>query len=75
MRRMGTTEHELQHEYDKYRRVGMMQSYGAFERQIETMLKESNEMNTHRASTLGSNPAVAQKAPMPPCHAAVLVLN
>ena len=51
MRRTDTTEHELQHEYDKYRRVGMMQSYGAFERQIETMLKESNEMNTYRAST------------------------
>ena len=40
MRRMDTTEHDLQHEYDKYRRAKMMQSYGASERQIETMLKE-----------------------------------
>ena len=52
-----------------------MQSYGASERQIETMLKESNEMNTYRASTPWLEPAVAQKAPMPPCPAAVLVLN
>ena len=51
MRRVGTTEHDLQHEYDKYSRAEMMQPYGASERQIETMLKESNEMNTYRAST------------------------
>ena len=70
-----TTEHDLQHEYDKYSRAEMMQSYGASERQIETMLKESNEMNTYRASTPWLEPAVAQKAPMPPCPAAVLVLN
>ncbi len=75
MRRTDTTEHDLQHEYDKYNRAEMMQSYGASERQIETMLKESNEMNTYRASTPWLEPAVAQKAPMPPCPAAVLVLN
>ena len=46
-----TTAHDLQHEYDKYSRAEVMQSYGASERQIETMLKESNEMNTYRAPT------------------------
>ena len=50
LKRTDTTEQDLQHEYDKYRRAEMMHSYGASERQIETMLKESDEMNTHRAS-------------------------
>ena len=35
----------------RYRRAELMQAYGASERQIETMLKESDEMNTHRAPT------------------------
>lgn len=69
LRRTDTTEHDLQHEYDKYRRAEMMQSYGASERQIETMLKESDEMNTHRASAPWLEPAVAPKAPTPPCPA------
>ena len=34
-RRTDTTEHDLQHEYDKYRRAEMMQSYGDSERQIK----------------------------------------
>ena len=70
-----TTEHDLQHEYDKYNRAEMMQSYGASERQIETMLKESNEMNTYRASTPRLEPAVAQKAPdaAVPCRSAELM--
>lgn len=50
LRRVGTTEHELQHEADKYRRAATMQRFGATERQIESMLKESDEMNTNRAS-------------------------
>ena len=45
LRRTGTTEHDLQHEYDKYLRVEVMRTYGASERQIETMLKESDGMN------------------------------
>lgn len=50
LKRTDTTEQDLQHEYDKYRRAELMQAHGASERQIETMLKESDEMNTHRAS-------------------------
>lgn len=69
MRRMDTTEHALQHGYDKYRRAEMMQSYGASERQIETMLKESDEMYNYRASSPRLEPTVPPKAPMPPCHA------
>lgn len=65
LRRTDTTEHDLQHEYDKYRRAEMMQSYGASERQIETMLKESDEMNTHRASAPWLDTPVP-KAPPPP---------
>ena len=65
-RRTYTTEHDLQHEYDKYRRAEMMQSYGASERQIETMLKESDEMYT---PTPMREPAVPPKAPPPPCPA------
>ena len=44
----------------------MMQSYGASERQIETMFKESDEMYTH---TPMREPAVPPKAPPPPCPA------
>ena len=65
-RRTYTTEHDLQHEYDKYRRAEMMQSYGASERQIETMLKELDEMYT---SILRREPAVPPKAPPPQCPA------
>ena len=64
MRRVDTTEHDLQHEYDKYRRAEMMQSYGASERQTETMLKETetmlketDEMNPYRASATWLEPA------------------
>ena len=63
LRRTDTTEHDLQHEYDKYRRAELMQSYGASERQIETMLKESDEMYT---STPRREPARYQ----PRSHAA-----
>ena len=66
LRRTDATEHDLQHEYDKYRRAEMMQSYGASERQIKTMLKESDEMNI---STPRREPAVPPKAPPPPCDA------
>ena len=66
LRRTYTTEHDLQHEYDKYRRAEMMQSYGASERQIETMFKESDEMYT---PTPMREPAVPPKAPPPPCPA------
>jgi len=45
LKRTDTTEQDLQHEYDKYRRAELMQAHGASERQIETMLKESDEMN------------------------------
>ena len=65
-RRTNTTEHDLQHEYNKYRRAVMMQAYGASERLIETMLKETDEMNT---STPMREPAVPPKAPPPPCPA------
>ena len=65
MRRMDTTEHDLQHGYGKYRRAEMMQSYGASERQIETMLKETEEMNT---PTPMHEPAVPPKGPTPPCY-------
>ena len=63
---MNTIEHDLQHEYAKYRRAEMMQSYGASERQIETMLKESDEMYT---PINRREPAVPPEAPPPPCHA------
>ena len=63
---MNTTEHDLQHEYDKYRRAEMMQAYGASERLIETMLKESDEMCT---SIPMHAPAIPPKAPPPPCTA------
>lgn len=49
----------------------MMQTYGASERQIETMLKETDEMNT---STPMREPAVPPKAPPPPCPAPYSVL-
>ena len=65
-RRTYTTEHDLQHAYVKYRRAEMMQSYGASERQIETMFKESDEMYT---PTPMREPAVPPKAPPPPCPA------
>ena len=45
----------------------MMQSYGASERQIETMFKESDEMNTY---TPMLEHAVPPKAPPPPCNRA-----
>ena len=45
----------------------MMQSYGASERQIETMFKESDEMNTY---TTMCEPAVPPKAPPPPRNSA-----
>ena len=63
LRRTDTTEHDLQHEYDKYRRAEMRQSYGASERQIKTMLKESDEMNTYRASTHWLEPDEDTNAP------------
>ena len=63
LKRTDTTEHDLQHEYDKYRRAELMQAHGASERQIETMLKESDEMNTHRASATFDTPV--PKAPTP----------
>lgn len=44
LRRTDTTEHELQHEYDQYRRAEMMRAYGASERQIDSTLKE-HDMN------------------------------
>jgi hypothetical protein len=59
-----TTEHDLQHEYDKYNRAEMMQSYGASER-LQTMLKETEEMNT---PTPIREPAVPPKGPTPPCY-------
>ena len=65
LRRMDTTEHDLQHEYDTYHRAEMMQSYGASERQITTMLKESDEMNTHYASAPLLDPPM-HLAPTPP---------
>lgn len=40
IKREGTTEHDLQHAYDKYRRAELMQANGASERQIETIFKE-----------------------------------
>ena len=64
--RTNTTEHDLQHGYNKYHRAEMMQSYGASERFIETMLKETDEMNTY---TPMREPAVPPKAPPPPCPA------
>ena len=64
LKRTDTTEQDLQHEYDKYRRAEMMHSYGASERQIETMLKESDEMDTHRASAPRLDTPVP-KAPTP----------
>ena len=69
-RRTYTTEHDLQHEYDKYRRAEMMQSYGASERQIETMLKESDEMNNPYAipvmDGVPTPGAATQLKPVPP---------
>ena len=64
LKRTDTTEHDLQHEYDKYRRAERMHSHGASERQIETMLNESDEMNTHRASAPWLETPVP-KAPTP----------
>ena len=64
LRRTGTTEHGLQHEYDKYRRAELMHPYGASERQIETTLKESDEMNTHHASASWPDTPVPMAPPM-----------
>lgn len=61
LKRTDTTEHDLQCEYDKYRRAELMQSYGASERQIETMLKESDEMNDRYPQ------APVPKCPVPAC--------
>ena len=73
LKRTDTTEQDLQHEYDKYRRAELMQAHGASERQIETMLKESDEMNTHRASAPWLDTPVPKapttKAPTPQCPA------
>lgn len=70
LRSTGTTEHDLQHEYDKYLRVEVMRTYGAPERQIETMLKESDGMNNPYAiPVMGDGPAptaAAQLMPVPP---------
>jgi len=68
MRRMDTTDHDLQHEYDKYRRAEMMQSYGASERQIETMLKEFDGMNNPYAIPVmdGVPMKLRMSAPVPP---------
>lgn len=66
MRRMDTTEHDLQHEYDKYLRVEVMRTYGASERQIETMLKESYGMNNPYAIPVMDG--VSAPVP-PPCPA------
>lgn len=46
LRRTDTTEHDFQHEYDKYRRAEMMQSYGASERQIKNHV-EGVRRNEH----------------------------
>lgn len=72
-RRTGTTEHDLKHEYDKYLSAELMQVYGASESQIETMLKESDEMNTSRASATcnehDDDEPIARKLPCPaPCN-------
>lgn len=61
LKRTDTTEHDLQHEYGKYRRAELMQAHGASERQIETMLKESDEMNH------GYPQAPLPKCPVPAC--------
>lgn len=73
LRSTGTTEHDLQHEYDKYLRVEVMRIYGASERQIETMLKESDGMNNPYAIPVMDGvpaPKVAAKLPqVPQCPA------
>lgn len=70
LRRTGTTEHDLQHEYAKYLRVEVMRTYGESERQIETMLKESDEMNNQYAIPImdgvPAHEATAQLTPVPP---------
>lgn len=70
LRSTGTTEHDLQHEYDKYLRVEVMRTYGAPERQIETMLKESDGMNNPYAipvmDGVPAPKAAAQLTPVPP---------
>lgn len=64
LKRTDTSEHDLQHEYDKFRRAELMQTHGASERQVETMLKESDEMPIHR------KPAPSIATPQSPqCHA------
>ena len=67
LRRTGTTEHDLQHEYDKYLRVEVMRTYGASERQIETMLKESDGMNNPYTMPVldGVSAPVPPKCPAP----------
>ena len=70
LKRTDTTEQDLQHEYDKYRRAELMQAHGASERQIETMLKESDEMNTHRASAPWLEPAPLPPSALPPAPCA-----
>lgn len=59
LKRTDITEHDLQCEYDKYRRAELMQSYGASGRQIETMLKEYVEMNDRYPQ------ATVPKCPLP----------
>lgn len=67
LKRTDTTEQDLQHGYDKYRRAELMQTHGASERQIETMLKESDEMNTLRVFATGLDAPVPQApTPQPP---------
>lgn len=69
LRRTDTTEHDLQHEYRKYRSAELMHSHGASERQIETMLKEVEEMNPHRESVPVPKAPVWQAQPCPaPCN-------
>lgn len=64
LQRTDTTEQDILHEYAKYRRAELMQAHGASERQIETMLKESDEMNTNLTSALWLDTTVL-KAPTP----------
>ena len=48
LKRKDTTEHDLQNAYDKHLRAELMQANGASERQIETMLKEFDEMSEYK---------------------------
>ena len=79
LRRAGATEHDLKHEYDKYLRVEVMRTYGASERQIETMLKESDGMNNPYTipviDGVQEPKAAAQLTPVPPKCPAPCIRN